>query len=141
MNLHAARGATRSRSPASASAGTRLAGSAFAALFILVAIGWWSAPGDRPPAVAANLPTDTPQFEFTATVVSTGGVTTITALILGFLIVGAAVIGVIFYRPTPLTAFAANTRTGQRRDPDRISYSKRAMPEEVAQKRQRPACE
>ncbi len=84
---------------ASKSAGTRLAGSAFAALFLMVAIGWWLAPGDRYAAAPLEPPTDTPRFEFTATAVSTGGITTITAMILGFLIVGAAAIGLIFYPP------------------------------------------
>jgi hypothetical protein len=110
VNLHTARG---SRSPGSAQprclrrmirarpGGWRaehLAASAFVLMLGLAAIGWWAAPGER--ATPRTTPTsgDTP-YQFTATAVSTGGVTTAAALILVTLILGAAVIGVLFFNP------------------------------------------
>lgn len=74
------------------------AGAVLVVLLLTAGIGWFLIPGDRP-ATAAAPPAGSSQLEFTATAVSTGGVTSATALILAVLIVGAALIGALCYAP------------------------------------------
>ena len=115
MNAHTARGAQGSRSPGAmigremmrrifrALSGSRraecLAGITFVLLLGLTAIGWWAAPGDHT-AHAAPVADSTP-YQFTAEAAPTGGLTTAAALILAILILGAALIGVLFFSPPP----------------------------------------
>uniref|UniRef100_UPI0024577C6A hypothetical protein n=1 Tax=Nocardia wallacei TaxID=480035 RepID=UPI0024577C6A len=113
MNLYAARGATRSRSLTSGRDPTRsrrralpggrhaahaAAGAVLAALALTAGIGWLAAPDDRGTPVAAP-PPGTPELEYTAHTVPTGGITSATALILVLLILGAAVIGAVVLSP------------------------------------------
>lgn len=113
VNLHAARGATRSRSltsgrdptrsrrralPGGRHAARMSAGAVLAALALTAGIGWWLAPGEQPDPSAAPQP-GTPELEYTAHTVPTGGITSATAMILAMLIIGAAVIGLLFFGP------------------------------------------
>ncbi len=89
------------------------AGAIFAALALTAGIGRLTAPGGRTQLVVAT-PARTPQFEYTAHTAPTGGLTTATAVILALLIVGAAVIGLVFFGPKtvrrPRRSEAAATR-------------------------------
>jgi len=118
VNLHTAQGARGSRSPGSSRperaplrrlrriirvlpGGWRaelLAGTTFALMIALAAVGWCTAPGDHTAAPTSPATNGTP-YQFTATAVPTGGLTTAAALILGVLILGAAAIGVLFFTP------------------------------------------
>lgn len=72
-----------------------------ATLGSLVLAGWLTASG-TPPRAAVATPAGADQpYEFAATSVSTGSITGVTALILICLITAAAVIGLLFYSPTP----------------------------------------
>jgi len=121
VNLHTAQGARGSRSPGSTGPeramrrlrrmiralpgsrrAERLAGTTFALMIALAAIGWWAAPGDHTATHA--VPDDGAPYRFTATTVPTGGLTSAAALILGMLILGAAAIGVLFFRPRERSA-------------------------------------
>ncbi|MGW4242020.1 hypothetical protein [Nocardia sp. NPDC004722] len=74
-------------------------------LTLLVAVGWWSAPGESGNAVgplssAPNPPRGDATLTYTAvTAPNVSGA--VTALILGFMIAGAALIGLVFFAPTP----------------------------------------
>ncbi len=96
------------------------AATTLAALAVLVLAGWLTASG-TPPRAAVVTPTgpDRP-YEFAATSVSTGSITGATALILLGLIAGAAVIGLLFYSPTP-------PRPGRRRGHRRTPLPQTAM--------------
>ena len=70
-------------------------------LFVMIAVGWWAAPTDRATALPAPGTTgDTEPYQFTATALPTGGLAAATALIIGGLIIGAVVVGRIFYSPS-----------------------------------------
>ncbi len=69
-------------------------------LSVTIAICWWAAPADRAAELTPGTPGDTEPYQFTATALPTGGLTAATALILGGLILGAVLVGRIFYSPT-----------------------------------------
>lgn len=75
-----------------------LASAVFAVLTLTVAAGACTASGGSPPATVATGPAE-PQFQFTATATPMGGLAGATAVIVFVLIVAAAAIGLIFYRP------------------------------------------
>ncbi|OXR40209.1 hypothetical protein B7C42_07724 [Nocardia cerradoensis] len=121
VNFHTARGASRrSRAPAVGEsrlgrhpdhtigpapgrAHTKEIGAAtiLATLGILALAGWLTASGTPPRATVATPAGPDQPYEFAATSVSTGSITGVTALILICLITAAAVIGLLFYSPTP----------------------------------------
>lgn len=70
-------------------------------LLVLTVAGWWAVPADRtgaPPAPAATGP-GTP-YQYTATDLPTGGLAAATTLIVAGLILGAVIVGRIFYSPS-----------------------------------------
>ncbi|MEC3912995.1 hypothetical protein [Nocardia sp. CDC160] len=76
-------------------------------LLLLVVAGWWLAPGESGSAVGSVDPAPNPprgDATLTYTAVTAPSVSgAVTALILGFMIVGAALIGLFFFSPTPET--------------------------------------
>ncbi|GAB2567298.1 hypothetical protein GCM10027167_88100 [Nocardia heshunensis] len=84
-----------------------VAGGVLVTLTLLVVAGWWMAPGESGNAVgplssAPNPPRGDATLTYTAVTAPdyTGAVT---ALILGFLIAGAALIAAVFFGPVPQT--------------------------------------
>ncbi|MQY23433.1 hypothetical protein [Nocardia macrotermitis] len=67
-------------------------------LSVMIAVGCWATPPHRAAALAT--PAESEPYQFTATALPTGGLTAATALILGGLILGAMVVGRIFYSPS-----------------------------------------
>lgn len=142
VNFHTARGASRrSRAPAVGEPrpGDRRLGdrtirpvpghghakeigaaTVLATLGALVVTGWLTASGTPPRATVATPAGPDRPYEFAATSVSTGSITGVTALILICLITGAAVIGLLFYSPTP-------PRADRRRDHRRARLPQTAM--------------
>ncbi|MFI1915358.1 hypothetical protein [Nocardia sp. NPDC020380] len=98
-----------------------VAGVVLATLSLLVVLGWLTAPGES--AATAGTQTLAPAppqgdgtLTYAAVAVPGGQPGTATALILGFMIVGAALIGLFFYSPRPLPA-ATPTLPEMRRRP------------------------
>ncbi|MBB5914922.1 hypothetical protein BJY24_003789 [Nocardia transvalensis] len=89
---------TRRALPGGTRAAHIAAGAVLAVLALTAGIGWLLAPGDEATPMASS-PAGQPQLEFTATVVSTGGITTATGFIIVVLIIGAGLIGRYFFGP------------------------------------------
>ncbi|WP_157553477.1 hypothetical protein, partial [Nocardia uniformis] len=78
-----------------------VAGAVLGALSLMVVVGWWSVPGESSLAAESGTPHPEPdQLTYTAVTGSSGTAGTVTALILGFMIFGAALIGLFFFSPT-----------------------------------------
>jgi len=76
---------------------SRVALAVFVSLILTVAVGWLSAP-DRPDTYTYAKPTAA-QFDPADTAASTGSPATTTAIVLAFMIAGAAAIGLAFFSP------------------------------------------
>lgn len=77
-----------------------VAGVVLVTLALTVIVGWWSVPGESSLAAASEPHPGTDQLTYTAVTVS-GESGTVTALILGCMIIGASLIGLFFFSPTP----------------------------------------
>ncbi|MBF6172389.1 hypothetical protein [Nocardia blacklockiae] len=75
-----------------------IAGAVLAGLSLTAGIGRLLSAGGRPEPVAAPAPDA--GLQFTAHAVSTGGITTATGIILVVLVIGAGLIGMVFFAPT-----------------------------------------
>lgn len=91
VHAHAETGRTHRRAEIAA-------GVVLVTLILLVALGWWLAPDAAAPAQGDDT------FTYTAVTSSGGSAGDVTALIIAFMIIGAALIGFTFYSPKPLPA-------------------------------------
>ena len=96
-----------------------VAGAILVTLTLLVAAGWWMAPGESGNAVGPLNPTPIPprgDATLTYTAVTAPDVSgAVTALILGFMIAGSALIGLFFYSPRPVPGSPAALPKRRRR--------------------------
>lgn len=83
-----------------------VAGGVLITLFVLVALGWWMAPGESGNAVGPlNTTPIPPRGDDTLTYIAVTAPDVsgaVTALILGVLIAGGAFIGLFFFSPNPI---------------------------------------
>ncbi|MFE3228295.1 hypothetical protein [Nocardia sp. NPDC059228] len=83
-----------------------VAGAILVTLTLLAVAGWWMAPGESGNAVGPLNPAPIPlrgDATLTYTAVTAADVSgAVTALILGFMIAGGALIGLFFYSPRPV---------------------------------------
>lgn len=119
MNRHAARRTTRTSSSALTRLGVGrahgrraeiVAGGVFTALTFGVAWGWLARPGESSLAAQSRTPhPGSGQFTYTAVTAADSSVA-VTATILGFMIIGAYLIGMFFFSPMPAPQLARRPR-------------------------------
>lgn len=97
VHAHAETGRTHRRAEIAA-------GVVLVTLILLVALGWWLAPDAAAPAQGDDT------FTYTAVTSSGGSAGDVTALIIAFMIIGAALIGLAFF--SPQTAARRPRRSG-----------------------------
>ncbi|WP_306360614.1 hypothetical protein [Nocardia sp. CC227C] len=102
-----------------------IAGGVFAALLLGVVVGWCARPEPNP-AVHSRAPRPgTGDLTYTA-VTASGAQVAVTATIIGFLIVGAALIGLFFYSPRPAPTARRRPRRSGAAEPIRAAIGRAA---------------